>query len=241
MNAATETPLRVRRLTLPGGDTLRLVLVPFAPAQFDPQAYAASGIACPPSVARSVRRRQAEFFFGRLAARAALREHGVAESEAGVPIGAAREPVWPAHLVGSISHNDRIAAAIVGPRDRHVGLGLDVEGIASAAAEEALRAVAIDAGELACLTEAAGQEMSLTELVTLAFSAKESLYKGAFGTVGRFFDFRAARVSAVDAARATISLTIEEYLHADFPRGRRCEVGYEWLDPSTLLTVFEAR
>jgi 4'-phosphopantetheinyl transferase EntD len=184
-----------------------------------------------------VRKRQAEFFFGRLAARAALREHGAPVID--VPVGLACEPVWPEGVVGSISHTDALAAAVVGARVRHLGLGIDIERIASPESEQALRAVAIDAREMAYLSTMGGV-MPLRELVTLAFSAKESLYKGAFGIVGRFFDFHAARISSFDAERASIELTIEEDLHPLFPRGRRCTVSYERLDVSTYLTVFEA-
>ena len=233
-----ETPLTIRELPLPRGGLLQVVLASFDSAGFNGSAFAAAGIACPASVARSVRKRQAEFFFGRLAARAALFDYGAPIVD--VPIGNAGEPVWPEHFVGSISHTNAVAAAVVGEQAYHVGIGVDIERVVSAESETALRAIAINPAELDLLRSVDGI-LKLRELVTLVFSAKESLYKGAFGTVRRFFDFHAARVSAIDVARCVVTLTLEEDLHVLFPRARRCEIGYAQIDPGTLLTVFEAR
>ncbi len=233
-----ETPLTVRVLPLPSGRLLQVVLASFELAGFDPSAFAAAGIACPASVARSVRKRQAEFFFGRFAARAALCHYGAPIVD--VPIGNAGEPVWPEYFVGSISHTNAVAAAVVGEQACHVGLGIDIERVVSADSETALRAIAINPAELDFLRSVDGP-LTLRELVTLVFSAKESLYKGAFGTARRFFDFHAARVSAIDVVYGVVTLTLEEDLHALFPRKRRCEIGYVQIDPVTLLTVFEAR
>src|ERR1700679_1440183 len=88
------------------GVTLPVHLITFDIEYFCPEAFAATGIACPPSVARAVRSRQAEFFFGRLAARSVLAALNAPPGE--VSVGASREPVWPPGIVGSISHTHAI-------------------------------------------------------------------------------------------------------------------------------------
>ncbi|MCS4511910.1 4'-phosphopantetheinyl transferase family protein [Xylophilus ampelinus] len=233
-----ETLLSVRELKLPSGGLLQVFLASFDSSRFEQSAFAAAGIPCPASVARSVRKRQAEFFFGRLVARAALCDCGAPIVD--VPIGNAGEPVWPEHFVGSISHTNAVAVAVVGEQAYHVGLGIDIERVVSPESEIALRAIAINPDELDFLRSVDGP-LELRELVTLVFSAKESLYKGAFSTVQRFFDFHAARVSAIDVACGVVTLTLEEDLNVLFPRKRRCEIGYVQIDPMTILTVFEAR
>lgn len=91
--------------------------------QFDPGQLAAddfqrSGIEAPPSIQRSVAKRQAEFLAGRLCARAALQQ--LQRLDWVPPIGDDRAPIWPEHICGSITHSSGRAAAIVA--DKIVGL-----------------------------------------------------------------------------------------------------------------------
>jgi enterobactin synthetase component D len=221
----------------PSGGVLRIHLAEFVAREFDPSAFGAAGLACPSDIGRSVRKRQAEFFFGRLAARAALRDAG--SSDVDVPIGAAREPVWPADLVGSISHVDGLAAAVVGRRTHCRGLGIDIERTALADSQAAVQKLAVDADELACL-RALDAAMTLEERVTLVFSAKESLYKALSGIVGHYFGFEAARVSALDERLAIVRLILSRDLHPEFSRGHRCDIAFARLDDDTFLTAFQA-
>ena len=71
-------------------------------------------------------RRWATFRGGRACARAALAELGV--SPDAIPVGASGAPVWPEGCVGSISHTDEVAAAVVARSPPVRGIGLDIEG-----------------------------------------------------------------------------------------------------------------
>jgi enterobactin synthetase component D len=231
-------PIALHLLPLPAGDVLRIHLVSFESAGFDVSAFDAAGIACPPEVARSVVKRQAEFFFGRLAARAALCDCG--QPLVDVPVGPAREPVWPPGIIGSISHVNGLAAAVVGQRTRRIGLGIDLERTAVAESQAALRKLAVDVDELKDL-QALDVALTLNERVTLVFSAKESLYKALRGAVGRFFGFEAVRVEAIDERRGVVSMVLTGDLRPAFARGRRCEAAFARLDAETFVTAFEAR
>jgi enterobactin synthetase component D len=222
----------------PDGGLLRIHLAEFVAREFDSSAFGAAGIARPSDIGRSVRKRQAEFFFGRLAARAALRDAGAGDVD--VPIGPAREPVWPADMVGSISHVDGLAAAVVSRRTRCRGLGIDIERTALAESQAAVQKLAVDAQELAHL-RGLDATLTLEERVTLVFSAKESLYKALSGIVGHYFGFEAARVSVIDERRAVVRLVLSCDLHPGFARGHCCDVGFARLDGETFLTAFEAR
>jgi hypothetical protein len=72
---------------------------------------------------RSLRKRQTEFFFGHLAARQALAaiEAGIASADIG--IGAAREPLSPAGVISSITHDRRLTARAVEIGDNDAGSG----------------------------------------------------------------------------------------------------------------------
>jgi len=71
-------------------------------------------------------RRWATFRGGRACARAALVELGV--PPAAIPAGVSGAPIWPEGCVGSISHTDEVAAAVVARSPPVRGVGLDIEG-----------------------------------------------------------------------------------------------------------------
>lgn len=232
-----------RTLGPAGSDAPECCLLGFDAASFDVGLFAAHGIGLPPTIAASVRKRQAEFFYGRYAARMAIARLDAAaalpppDAPEDIAIGAGREPLWPARLIGSISHNCNQAGAVVLPRGPHRGIGIDIESVVDAATLQALLSMAISPGELADLHVQAGA-LPLTTLATMVFSAKESLYKGAFATVGRFFDFSAARLTALDLARRQLSLTLCENLVAPFTKGSVWTVHFELIDAGTVLTSF---
>src|SRR5450631_1635810 len=65
---------------------------------------------------RAVPERQQEFAAGRLCARRALEELGFAGFA--LLAQADRQPLWPAQIVGSITHTNGLCAAVVGRRSQ---------------------------------------------------------------------------------------------------------------------------
>ncbi|UNE64529.1 4'-phosphopantetheinyl transferase family protein [Xanthomonas oryzae] len=226
-------------LPCPAGEHLVVQAMDFASDQFSLDAFARCAMACPPAIVRSVRKRQAEYFFGRLAARHALHQQDLVVHPDTVQIasGNAREPIWPKTAVGSISHTHRLAMSAVAPADRWRGIGIDLEHLADPDAQAALRATVVNASELALLQRLhdAG-DATLDALLTLVFSAKESLFKASFAAVGRYFDFSAAQVTGVDVAAGCLQLRLCESLCPSLPAGHLCPVGFGWVDPQTVVT-----
>ncbi|MEO0438046.1 MAG: hypothetical protein AAF098_14175, partial [Pseudomonadota bacterium] len=66
----------------------------------------------PREIEGSIRARQTEFFYGRLAAQRALTCLESDSSDQSVRYGASGEPLWPEGLMGSISHVDGLACAV---------------------------------------------------------------------------------------------------------------------------------
>jgi 4'-phosphopantetheinyl transferase EntD len=227
--------IRQLALTAASGVRIDVHLLAFDLDSFSFADFAASGIACPPSVERSVPKRQAEFYFGRLAARRALDTLGISPGDVG--IGAWRQPLWPTGIVGSISHTRSEAAAVVMRQGECHGIGIDLEPIAGLEACAALSGTVIDADELTYLQGVAGS-LSIATLLTLAFSAKESLFKAAFNTVGRYFDFSAARIRELDQGRGIITLQLAENLCDTFTYGRACEIGFCFVGPGVVMTYY---
>ena len=220
-----------------GGSTLLPVcLLRFDMDAFTPDMFAAFAVARPERVAASVPRRQAEFFFGRMAARAAMLLQGLPAHD--VAIGTHRQPVWPRGLTGSISHAATWAAATVVADGAVRGVGIDIESIVrKPESSEALRETVFDAHEQAYLAALPSAHDFETRL-TLGFSAKEAFFKGAFGAVGRYFDFSAARVGDVDEGAGTLVLTLQESLCDSLRPGQQWPVGWGLFRETMVITGF---
>ncbi|NCH27758.1 enterobactin synthase subunit EntD [Cronobacter sakazakii] len=150
-------------------------------------------------LANAVARRQAEHLAGRIAAVAALKAAGAPSSPPG--IGAHREPRWPAGFTGSITHTGHRAwAVVIAAPD---GIGIDVESLMDAQTARELAPGIIDTQERALL---ARTPQPFASALTLAFSAKESLFKALFPQVGDWFGFECAKVVALDDHQLTLRL-----------------------------------
>ena len=163
--------------------------------RFDPSLLTLDDFRCsqiepPPSIQRSVAKRQAEFLAGRLCARAALQQlHGLDCCPA---IGEDRAPVWPSGISGSITHSTGHAAAIVAQTTDWRGLGMDLENLLNAERAERLAGEILTPAELKRMT--AGRHEQLALWVTLTFSVKESLFKALYPIVQQRFYFEHAEV-----------------------------------------------
>jgi enterobactin synthetase component D len=205
----------------------------FVASSFDRSQFVTHGFDCPPSVARSVVTRQAEYLAGRLAAIDALREHGVTLRD--LPMGPLRLPIWPIGYTGSISHASGIAAAIALAAVGIRGVGLDVEHLATPQAQEAIRATVVDAKECAVLSSLASAT-SWSFALTTAFSAKESFYKATSHTVGRIFDFSALRIVGCCLGQRSLQAEVAEPLADSLCMGTRVNLAYAHIDETTILT-----
>ncbi|WLH78112.1 MULTISPECIES: 4'-phosphopantetheinyl transferase family protein [unclassified Pseudomonas] len=171
--------------------------------RFDPTLLAEgdfqrSAVPPPPSIQRSVAKRQAEFLAGRLCARAALQQ--LDQLDCIPAIGEDRAPVWPGHISGSITHSTGHAAAIVGHKAQWRGLGMDLENVMPLERAERLAGEILTADELKRMAHVPREQVAL--LVTLTFSAKESLFKALYPIVQKRFYFEHAEVVQWDESGA---------------------------------------
>lgn len=140
-------------------------------------------------VSRAVPKRVREFTAGRHIARRALRHMNVAASS--IPVDKNRCPVWPDGIVGSISHTDDFVGIALARAQDYVSVGFDIE------AGGAVRPELCDM----FLTDDESYQIDLiadSELVTLIFSCKESVYKAVYPLVGEFLEFQDLEISIVD-------------------------------------------
>ena len=217
------------------GEHAPLHLIKFEAGGFDPHLFARHDIACPLNIARSVTKRQAEFFAGRLAAQRALALFGLSHME--IRTGPHREPLWPLGLHGSIAHHQYLAGAVAfqQPPGRGAAFGIDIETILCESKLPMMMGMVVSKAELACLQRWHGQ-LTLNKLVTLTFSAKESFFKAAFPLVGRYFDFDAVAVKHVDPAKQCLTLVVRQSPSTAIPVGTEVTVHFSQLDEKSLFT-----
>ncbi|MET0557096.1 MAG: 4'-phosphopantetheinyl transferase superfamily protein [Solirubrobacterales bacterium] len=138
-------------------------------------------------VQRAVEKRRREFATGRECARRALAGLGV---EAGpIDRGEKGEPLWPAGVVGAITHCDGYRAAAVARRGELASLGIDAERH-EPLPSELFDDIAVPA-EREPLAALAASEPSVC-WDRILFSAKESVYKAWFPLARRWLGFEDA-------------------------------------------------
>jgi len=129
--------------------------------------------------------RREEFLTGRWCARDALSKLGVPTSP--ILIGCRREPLWPPGVVGTITHDAGLAAAVVSRFDRWRGIGIDILEI-----ENAVSFLRDADGLIASEKEERQMKVVTPQGVdarVLLFSAKESVIKAISASLQRFVDF----------------------------------------------------
>jgi 4'-phosphopantetheinyl transferase EntD len=151
------------------------------------------------SVGRAVDKRRREFTTARACVREAFRELGLQSSA--VPNGARGEPLWPAGIVGSITHCKGYRACAIARTTQMTTIGIDAE--PHAALPEGLLGEIAVAQELSWLRERR-RDAPDVHWDRLLFSAKESVYKAWFPLAKRWLGFEDAAVS-IDAAARTFT------------------------------------
>ena len=154
-------------------------------------------------VARAVPKRVGEFAAGRLCARSALARFGIVSFA--VRAAPDRRPLWPAGLVGSITHTQGFCAAVIGEHARFVGLGLDTEN-AAAVSPKLWPSICV-AEELAWIASLPAEER--TRAATLVFAAKEAFYKCQYPSTREWLSFSDLRIVPLEWAMLQGSFQVE--------------------------------
>jgi 4'-phosphopantetheinyl transferase EntD len=148
------------------------------------------GIPCPPNIARAALRRKADYLAGRAITLAAMTALDV--PPAPVATAPSRAPIWPDGLAGSISHARGRCACLLSQDTNH-SYGIDTEAIAQGKSLTAILSETLTASERVTITQG---PLSPATNATLAFSAKEALFKALYPQVGRHFGFDTAELTA---------------------------------------------
>ncbi len=138
------------------------------------------------------KKRIGDFSTGRSCARQALTRLGVAEAE--ILTGPRKEPLWPAGIVGSISHSKKLAGAVVARSTSLRAIGLDIEETGRVKPE--MWNAVFSASEQGFLNSLPAVEQVFH--TTLFFSMKESFYKLQYPLTNQFLWFNDVEIGQED-------------------------------------------
>lgn len=155
----------------------------------------------PDAILRSIPARRYEYIVGRLAASELLCRLGVPSDECWVGSKDGR-PIWPAGILGSISHTKDLVVVTVVPRSEKLhSVGIDIEYLHSE--PSVLEAL------LPCFNEQERLLLSRVENgLLVGFSTKEALFKCLSLEAGRYFDFREAEITMIDVADQIVEIQL---------------------------------
>ena len=140
-------------------------------------------------IAGAVESRRREFITARRCARQALGLLGL--PPAAIRPGPKREPLWPAGVVGSLTHCAGYRAAAVARAAQVSSIGIDAE--PHGPLPEGVLEAVVAPGDTETLRQVTEGDPA-THWDRLLFSAKESVYKAWFPLTGRWLGFEEARL-----------------------------------------------
>lgn len=186
--------------TLPWGDEVQHLLAVKIPE--------ASASVCnslrqyfPESILRSTPKRQYEYAVGRLMVSELLSQVSEEWVDYWLPEHN-RRPIWPAGIIGSISHSDSLVAVAIGMQNcPYANIGIDIESITSDRNVVESLSLCFRDEEIRILDK-------LEHGLFVGFAAKEALYKCLNPLTNRFIDFLDAEVLSIDFQANTIMLMI---------------------------------
>lgn len=196
-----------------------------------PELFQELSINFPQSLSKAVKKRQAEYLAGRYIAHYTLKQLGIDVFD--IPSGKGRSPCWPNKISGSITHTNKKALSAAGHSNHCELLGLDLEvWIKPHTVSEIKQLIINDKEQLVLSTLGWTNEQSLT----LAFSAKESLFKALYPKVQKYFNFNDARITSISLENHTFTIELEKDLSFDFPRSTEFK-GQFLANEAEILTV----
>ncbi|ECO8339960.1 4'-phosphopantetheinyl transferase superfamily protein [Salmonella enterica] len=203
MKVFIKSSVRVNMPFFPGC----IILCQFDISAWDDVLFTRENIFLPMSIQTSVSKRRAHYFAGRVAAKSALSKIGIENFI--LLNGKHMEPLWPRNIVGSLSHSEKFAACAVHRSFRSSGVGIDVESVLSRESARDILDLVVGDRENELIYNSI---FDCTMMLTLIFSAKESLFKALYPHVRYYFDFDVASVVAVDFFNKTFTLMLTRSL-----------------------------
>ncbi len=226
----------INRLTIAGSDNVCLQCQ-FDIDEYQDELFNDFNIIFPESLAKAVPKRKAEFLAGRIIVREAMRIMVLPMID--IPIGMNRAPCWPKGVAGSITHSGNQVLCLLSKKNN--GIGIDYEEIIPTENAADFQRSIVSEAEIRLFGEVSSD---YNKILTLAFSAKESIFKALYFSVKKYFDFLDVAIISFqdelsDDGSSLLGLTLEVNtdLNEDIRKGRTFNVLYQWQDAGVLTFI----
>jgi enterobactin synthetase component D / holo-[acyl-carrier protein] synthase len=173
-------------------------------------------VALPPELMDAQPLRRLHYAAGRYCASRAIEALDPPARSGIVDRGVAGEPIWPAGIVGSITHSGAFVSAAVAHGKDAAGIGIDTQELLTSERMVHVMPTILSASEVQRATESA---LGPSLWTTLAFCAKEALFKCLYPVVGMRFYYAAAEVTSIDTGDRTFTIALTETLRPGFEAG----------------------
>lgn len=194
--------------------------VKFCRSAYSDDLFEKSDIPFPDHLINANDKRRAEYLAGRIAALHALCDLGSETTPVGTGLHGA--PQWPEGYIGSISHTNSIAHAIVSKSPGYM-LGVDIEEIIDSKTAGSISRIVFSQREMDVLKGFSG---GLMLAVTIAFSSKESVFKAVYPCVKLLFGFDVVHVISINEPKRCVRLMLAESLCKRLTSGFVFDVHY---------------
>jgi len=118
--------------------------------------------------------------------------------------GSAGEPIWPAGIVGSITHTRDFACAVAAPTAAYAGIGIDSEKFIDETSCDGIAAACLTPGERKRFLQ--GSISTRCMAATAIFCMKEAFYKAAYPRVRRYIEFDEIEITGLDPSSGYASI-----------------------------------
>jgi enterobactin synthetase component D len=224
------------RLTITGSDNVCLQCQ-FNVDIYRDELFSEFNILLPESLAKAVPKRKAEFLAGRIIVREAMRIMALPIID--IPIGMNRAPCWPEGVAGSITHSGNQVFCLLSKKNN--GIGIDYEEIISGERATDIQRSIVSEEEVSLFGEVSSD---YNKVLTLAFSAKESVFKALYFSVKKYFDFLDVTIisfqdksSGDSSFLPSLTLEVNVDLNEDVRKGRTFKILYQWQDAGVLTFI----
>ncbi|MBI2601579.1 MAG: 4'-phosphopantetheinyl transferase superfamily protein [Deltaproteobacteria bacterium] len=133
-------------------------------------------------------------------------------------------PVWPEGIRGSVSHKNGHVVVVTSSEQGYPDLGIDIE--IPAKISPSIQSHICHTDDLALLTNS---ERSHQDVLSLIFSAKESLFKYCYPRSQTWFGFQDARIIEIGWAEKSFSIQLLKALPS-FPSGSKFKGSFTWIE-----------
>ena len=168
------------------------------------------------SISNAVDKRKAEYLAGRYTAKKALSLFNIEVTD--IPVGKHRKPVFPANILCSISHTENYAVSVAAKSQTMKHLGVDLENWVDNAIVEQIKSIVVSRAEEKLLKDI---DLNFNRGFTLVYSAKESIFKALYPSVGQYFDFGCARLVEYCLSRKMLKFKLTNDLSKSYVKERR--------------------